>query len=158
MIYFVPDSGSHDRLVEQLSRAQIPFEAPGSIRDLILSTNNVPLAVCSVSDVMMGILARHATQFFSEELPLVLHDVPGVIYQSGWMTSGSVFPPANFTEFTRATAKSGLLSVTPEQMATRNVGTPVTDRAQDFLDRLKGAPVSTSIPPSTPEEDADAEH
>lgn len=136
-IYLIPDQGQMDEVSAQCSKAQIPLLNPKKVRDYILSTNGVPIAVCVVSENVMLVLTRHATTLFEGELPLVLHDVPGIVYHQGWMSMGTAFPPANWVEFEKATAKSGHMATTPETLEKRGLGASVSNE-DDFYSRLAG--------------------
>lgn len=129
MLYLVPETGSLEEVIASTTRAQIPFHNPKTIRDLILVTHAEPLCVAAVSEEIMLLLSRFASSVFPDELPLVLMSVPGVLYQPGWASMATAFPPAHFRDFTEATKRSGVLSPTAEILESRGKGAlvaPVT--------------------------------
>lgn len=145
-LYIIPDQGQMDAIAEQCSRAGVTLVNPKTVRELILATDSVPMGVAVVSEAVMLVIARHATMLFDRELPLVLHSVPGLVYPQAWMSLGTAFPPANWMEFVKSTAKSGVLSTTPEQLESRGVGARVGD--QDVISRLRGEPTVGTPRPS----------
>lgn len=127
MHYLIPDTGNTDEIVAVTSRATIPLHNPKNIRDFILMTQTDPISVVAVSEDLMLILARHASSVFPNELPIVLNSVPGLLYQAGWASMGTAFPPEHFRNFAEATKRSGVLSTTSLDLESRGKGAMVLD-------------------------------
>lgn len=127
MIYLIPDTGRTDEIVAVTSRTGIPLHNPKNAREFILATQADAIALVAVSEDLMLVLSRHANSFFPDELPLVLNSVPGLLYQPGWASMATVFPPAHFREFTEATKRSGVLATTAEGIESRDRGALLLD-------------------------------
>lgn len=128
MIYLVPDTGDTKELVTVTSRTGIPLHNPKNAREFILATQGDAIAVASVSEDLLLVLSRHASSFFPDELPLALLSVPGMLYQPGWASMATVFPPAHFREFVDATKRSGVLATDGPTVEARDRGALLIDR------------------------------
>lgn len=127
MHYLIPDTGNTAEIAELTSRATIPLHNPKNLRDFILMTQTDPISVIAVSEDLMLILSRHAASIFPVELPVVLNSVPGLLYQHGWASMSTAFPPAHFRDFAESTKRSGILSTNAADLESRGKGALVLD-------------------------------
>lgn len=147
MLYLIPDTGRLDEIGQIASRTGIPLHNPKNVRDFILMTQADPIALVSIDEDVLLILSRHALSVFPDELPVVLQSVPGLIYQPGWASMGTVFPPAHFRDFEEMTKRSGVLSTDSATLESRGRGARLLDnRTASSMNEV----------PATVDEDGDA--
>jgi len=146
VIYLIPETGVMDEISNLASRTGIPLHNPRNLRDFILSTSTDPIAIVAVDEDIMLILSRHAVSIFPDELPVVLQSVPGLIYQPGWASMGTVFPPAHFRDFEEMTKRSGVLSTNAVDLESRGRGTRL-------LNNRTASAMSPDTDTTVPEED-----
>lgn len=142
-IYIIPANGDASSVTEATSRATIAYFHAATVREFILGVEGLPIAVVSVPEEVLLVLTRHASQFFVE-LPSVLTSVPGIMYDQGWMTMGTVLPPTHWKTFEEQTKRSGVLATTPEKAESRGVGANVATLSPDD-DDVDGDLVNSSM-------------
>nr|QYF49840.1 MAG: hypothetical protein 1 [Henan cysto-like virus] len=154
MHYLVPDTGDFAALQTIASRAQVPMLNPRNIRDYVLMTEGLPIAVVVIPEDVMLIATRHAASVFPTELPVVLHAVPGLIYPPGWASMAATFPPVHFRDFEATTKNSGLMATRPEDLEARGRGAAV-NTTRDYFEELRNRGASTLVDRTTADDDAD---
>nr|QYF49734.1 MAG: hypothetical protein [Jiangsu sediment cysto-like virus 6] len=138
--YIVPNDGDFDILAATTKKAGVPLITPSSLREMILETDGVPLAIVGLGAEPLLILNRHAATLLSE-VPTVVTSVPGLIYSGEWFTLASAFPAVDWTELERKLAKSGHTAFTTRDLQKRSVGSVANERLEDddLADATDGA-------------------
>lgn len=126
----------------------------GTAAQFVVATMGKSTVVVAAEELTMSLMANHAPQFFDQEMPLVLHDVPGLVYSPSWMRHAAIFPVAGFSEFERITQKSGVTGFDPKAASSRNAR-KVEEHSLDTFNRvLNGASMPHAAPPVAPTDPA----
>lgn len=153
-IYIVPPQGDFETLTERCTRAGVPLETTRTAAQFVIATMGKSTVVVAAEELTMSLMANHAPQFFDQEMPLVLHDVPGLVYSPSWMRHAAIFPVAGFSEFERITQKSGVTGFDPKAASSRNAR-KVEEHSLDTFNRvLNGASMPHASPPVAPTDPA----
>lgn len=120
-IYIIPASGNPADLLEAATRARVPVLQVKTVREYILGTHEVPMAIGVVPTEVLLVLNRHASTLLLE-LPSAVFAVPGLIYDSGWNTYATAYPAVDASELMAKLSKSGRLANTPDELERQNEG------------------------------------
>lgn len=120
-IYIIPAAGNPSDLFDAATRARVPVIQVKTVRDYILGTHEVPLAIIVVPTEVLLVLNRHASTLLSE-LPSAVFAVPGVIYDAGWNTYATAYPAVDASELMAKLSKSGRLANNPDELERQNEG------------------------------------
>lgn len=145
-IYIVPSQGDFDTLTERCSRAGVPMETTRTAAQFVVASMGKTVAVVVVEELTIALLANHITQFFDQELPLVMFDVPGLVYPPTWMRHAATFPVAGFSEFEKTTSKSGHTAFTMDQARGKRDPKAQEHSPETFLSVLSGSKPLTGQP------------
>nr|QYF49689.1 MAG: hypothetical protein [Guangxi cysto-like virus 2] len=134
-IYIVPHVGDFDKISEISKRARVEVATVNTVREFILATHGKPIMIAAVSSRDLMILARYASTLL-DEMPTVVISAPGLIYEGGWSTHATAFPPIDWTELEGKLSKSGTLATNPDDLeaVTRGRGTGYHDDVLDSFD------------------------
>lgn len=120
-IYIIPAAGNPSDLLDAATRARVPVIQVKTVRDYILGTHEVPMAIVVVPTEVLLVLNRHASTLLSE-LPSAVFAVPGLIYDAGWNTYATAYPAVDASELMAKLSKSGRLANTPDELERQNEG------------------------------------
>lgn len=153
-IYIVPPQGDFETLTERCSRAGVPLETTRTAQQFVVATMGKSTVVVSAEELTMSLMANNAPQFFDQEMPLVLHDVPGLVYSPSWMRHAAIFPVAGFAEFEKITQKSGVTGFDPKAASSRNVKKNEEHSIDTFTRALNGGGFTHASAPVAPTDPA----
>nr|QYF49821.1 MAG: hypothetical protein 1 [Yunnan farmland cysto-like virus] len=137
-IYIIPSDGDFQQLTEVTTRAEVPLLTPQTLREFILATNGLSIAVVTMSAENMLVLSRHAATLV-DEIPTVVMSVPGAAYTGEWMMLASYFPPMDWIELERKLKKSGHMATTPGSLEKRTRQPLAPTVGQTFTARMQAA-------------------
>lgn len=125
-IYIIPSTGNPEDLLTAASRARVPVIQVKTVREYILATHEVAMAIAIVPTEVLLILNRHASTLLSE-LPSAVFAVPGLIYDAGWNTYATAYPAVDAGELMSKLAKSGRLATDPQKLQDQDQGALISD-------------------------------
>lgn len=121
-IYVLPPSSSLEAVNEVLLKAGIKLASFAHLREYIVAEAAAgPITVATLTSQSLLILNRFASELVVD-LPTIIMSAPGAVYTGEWVSLGSAFPSIDWLEFSRKTARSGHLALTPDTLTTRGVG------------------------------------
>lgn len=123
-VYLFPMGSDLSDILEVTKKAGVPFESFATVRDLILKTQGIPIALGMIGPQELLVINRHATTLL-DEMPSVVMSAPGVLYTPDWMSLASAFPAVDWKEIQTKLAKSGHLATTTTQLEARGLGANV---------------------------------
>lgn len=135
-IYLLPPASDPVDIIDLTKKAGVPFEQFSSLREMILKSEGVPIVLGTIRPQDLLVLNRYARTLV-DELPSIVMSAPGVVYTGDWVSLASAMPALDWKEIQQKLQKSGHLAGTPEQLESRDLGSP-TFVAPTGYSMLKG--------------------